>query len=728
MNRFKLAYYLLRYQGIRFVWQRVGMLLRHRLGITRRTFAPRPWTEIRLTDIVKSGVPTDADAYAKFKQGQPQRFLFPLGKPPQSPDALRDLAGDRQPEFVERLDLLSNGRCIYFFRTPSPESVDWHRNPLNDKQGDAQTPFCELPDFLPEQGDQRTLWEPSRAAWAIDLGRSAAHDQSCEAGATYWQLVDSWMAENSPYQGLNWKCGQESSVRLTAILFGFWSLANDPATSTERYEQIARLAWATGYRVAHHIDYAISQKNNHAISEACGLLLIAYLFPEFRDAAKWEAKGREVMESELRRQIYDDGSYVQHSMNYQRVMLHGAILALRLSELAEKPLERDIYELVGQCGEFLRQMMDPTTGQLPNYGNNDGACVLPLSECDFLDYRPVIQATHYLVHRERILPRGPWDEDLVWLFGLEAYDAPKRESDPLASTAFESGGYYALRQAESWGMLRCHTYRDRPAQCDALHLDLWWKGQNILRDCGTYQYYVPGRADVEHYFKSIRSHNTVEIDDVNPLTAATRFMWFPWSRGECREFHAGTGPVQWLVAEQYDYDRRPQSVVHRRTVVALGDDQWAVIDDLLGQGTHRATVRWHLCDAAWEASSDHHSVILKTPAGDVGIAVASDHGAPEKFEVVRGRDERDRVQGFASSYYGERLPIPTIEATWHGLFPLRVVTTIVPGAMVAAELEDVTGGRQRCVLRTPTGVKVLDLPEASRTADLTHLRCVHGDD
>ena len=121
-------------------------------------------------------------------------------------------------------------------------------------------------------------------------------------------------------------------------------------------------------------------------------------------------------------------------------------------------------------------------------------------------------------------------------------------------------------------------------------------------------------------------------------------------------------------------------------------------------------------------------MILKTPAGDVGIAVASDHGAPEKFEVVRGRDERDRVQGFASSYYGERLPIPTIEATWHGLFPLRVVTTIVPGAMVAAELEDVTGGRQRCVLRTPTGVKVLDLPEASRTADLTHLRCVHGDD
>ena len=45
--------------------------------------------------------------------------------------------------------------------------------------------------------------------------------------------------------------------------------------------------------------------------------------------------------------------------------------------------------------EFLFQMMEPSNGRLPLYGNNDGAYVLPLSECDFTDYRPAIQSTHF---------------------------------------------------------------------------------------------------------------------------------------------------------------------------------------------------------------------------------------------------------------------------------------------------------------------------------------------
>ena len=104
------------------------------------------------------------------------------------------------------------------------------------------------------------------------------------------------------------------------------------------------------------------------------------------------------------------------------------------------------------------------------------------------------------------------------------------------SRAFDAGGYYTLRRRESWAMIRCHTYRDRPAHCDQLHVDLWWRGLSILQDCGTYRYYVPGRPDVEYYFKSCRAHNNVEIDGQNPLELASRFMWFPWPRARRRRF------------------------------------------------------------------------------------------------------------------------------------------------------------------------------------------------
>ena len=80
--------------------------------------------------------------------------------------------------------------------------------------------------YEPHQGDPRVLWEPSRAAWAMDCAKAAAYREAEDAGALYWHWVDSWMKACPPFQGFQWKCGQESAVRLIAVLFGFWALAN----------------------------------------------------------------------------------------------------------------------------------------------------------------------------------------------------------------------------------------------------------------------------------------------------------------------------------------------------------------------------------------------------------------------------------------------------------------------------------------------------------------------
>ncbi|PYV43213.1 MAG: hypothetical protein DMG09_00935, partial [Acidobacteria bacterium] len=473
MSPFQKAYCVLRYQGPGFVATRLRIKLATMTGSLRRAFRTRPWDTMRLDDLVQPGVPTEPDGFAQYKWENQPPFFFDLGCPPVIPRSLRGLDAGRQPRFDERLRLLRKNRSVYFFRIPSPTPIDWRTNPIDGMTGRPGVTWCDLPDYLPEQGDLRTMWEPARAAWAIDLARAHAHGLAADAGELFWLWFDSFVPSSPPWEGLHWKCGQESSVRLIALALGFWSLARDPATMPRRWVQFARLAWATGYRVAQHIHYAISQKNNHAISEAAGLLLVSHLFPEFHASPRWQALGRRVLAQELRRQIYDDGSYVQHSMNYERVMLHGAMIGLRLAELDGRPFDRDIYESIGRCGEFLFQMMDPNTGRVPNHGNNDGAYILPLSECDFTDFRPVVQTAYYLTHRERLLPAGPWDEDLLWLFGAEPggrhdHDPAKgalsrEERSPGAvvaapeSRAFDAGGYYTLRRRESWAMIRCHT-------------------------------------------------------------------------------------------------------------------------------------------------------------------------------------------------------------------------------------------------------------------------------
>ncbi len=114
---------------------------------------------------------------------------------------------------------------------------------------------------------------------------------------------------------------------------------------------------------------------------------------------------------------------------------------------------------------------------------------MPLNTCDYSDFRHVIAAGHYQTNRSRLYEAGPWEEDMLWLFGEESIKADMQQVERNSFAARE-GGYYTLRGERAFAITRCTAYRYRPAQADMLHMDLWWRGVNVACDPGSYLYYA----------------------------------------------------------------------------------------------------------------------------------------------------------------------------------------------------------------------------------------------
>ena len=527
------------------------------------------------------------------------------------------------------------------------------------------------------RGDIKLVWEASRFSLGYCFAREYVRSRDERWAEGFWQMLDAWIEQCPPEQSAAWRCGQEMTFRLMAMLFGATATVESAAATPRRLYALSRLAWQTGRHISANINQARMQGNNHAVSEAVGLWTVGLLFPEFAPAEGWRRRGRQVLSAEVARQVTDDGSYVQNSLNYHRVLLDDLLWAIRLAEINGVCLPDAVRDGFRRATDWLVEMIDPTSGRTPNYGANDGALVLPLSTCDYRDFRPVAQAASALAHGTRCFEAGPWDEKMLWLLGADS--PPPAVAPPARSPCFASadGGYYVLRGPNCRIMTRCHTYRSRPSQADMLHVDLWYKGANVLRDAGSYTYH--GRPPWKDYFRGTAAHNTVQVDGADQMVPGPRFLWFRWTRSRLLRFETSPdGRAGLFQGEHYAYTRLPGRVIHRRTICRI-DDTCIIIDDILGAGEHDLAVRWRLCEAEWRR--DGNTWVADAAGGATALTLA----VPDQMTclLVTGL-EQPAPEGWESEYYGRKRPAPTIVARGTLRLPACVLAVFCPGGRRAA--------------------------------------------
>jgi hypothetical protein len=509
--------------------------------------------------------------------------------------------------------------------------------------------------------DIKFIWEPNRFAFVYTLVRAYAATHDEKYPEAFWAFIEDWALRNHPNTGPNWMDGQEIALRLMAWTFGFFQFSNSPSSTPQRIENFKIYVAAQAERIYKNIGYAISTRSNHTISEAFGLWMVGLLFPELKHAEKYLSLGKRLLEQEAANQIFPDGSYSMYSLNYHRFILHIYLYAIRLAEINNFQFSNSLYSSISSSLEYLFHLINPQTGEMPVYGSNDGAFVLPLNNCDFTDYRPLLQLGWYITKGERLFEPGPWDEDIFWLCGESALTpnpSPAgrggrlpallgRRAGDEGETSFPHGGIYLLHSSNSHALIRCTDFTSRPSHADQLHVDLWIHGQDIAIDAGTYLY--SGQGVWRNGLAHTSVHNTVTVDDKDQMTMLSRFTWTNWSKGKVLKHEKNL----WQ-GEHNGY----KPVMHRRTVMSLEGDRWLVIDNLVANEFHHYALHWLLADFGIQKLASGYGLLLshtdsKLSESKILIQVGITEGKGN-FSLVRA--DADSTRGWRSRYYGHKEP------------------------------------------------------------------------
>lgn len=475
--------------------------------------------------------------------------------------------------------------------------INWHHNPDSGYEYPKHVHWAYIPDLSAKNGDIKYVWEKSRFSFLYTIIRYDQHF-GADSSAFVFDLINDWIAQNPINQGPNYKCSQEISLRLLNWTFALYYYKNSPALNEASFSAILNSMRQQLIHVYKNIHFSrITVRNNHAITETLCLYLISLLFPCFSEAKKYQKVGKKYFEEEIAYQVYADGSYLQFSMNYHRVVVQLLTWALHLSEANKDPLSSTTLLRVDATLQFLYNHQDAVTGYLPNYGANDGALFFKLNQEEFLNHAPQINALSNAFTEENLYTKTDYLEDAWWYSGgkLDLQQVKALQRPELYEA--KVGGFYVMRHPQYFSMLRCGNHKDRPQQADANHLDIWYEGKNIVRDNGSYKYNTD--ADTVNYFSGTASHNTVQVGDQNQMLKGGRFIWYFWSQAKEASLKH-TASFLLLHARAKVYQHLSKDIVHTRTVKQYHEEpKWEIEDEIiLGnyQTTETFKQNWHLSE------------------------------------------------------------------------------------------------------------------------------------
>ena len=559
--------------GLRYFLYRVSHIIESKIGVTKKKHPKNP--KIQKFISLKDWKKADVDFVIK------PREAIQIDKNPNA-------------KLKEKADKILNGEICFFYSEWKNlgKSYNWITNPDTNYRYDISKHWSEINDFNPLNGDIKYVWEKSRFNYLLTIMRYDYHFSEDHAIFVFSE-IESWIDANPINQGPNWKCSQEISLRLFNWVYILTFYKNSNALTELLWCKIQNVIYWSLHHIYNHINFSrIAVRNNHAITETLALTVSELLFPFISETKKWAKKGRKWLEKEVNYQVYDDGTFLQFSMNYHRVIIQLFSIGISLTEQHNKPFSSSLYFKAYNSLNFLYQCLQKENGFLPNYGANDGALFFSLSENEYRDYRPQLNTLHLILTNKKLFEEKEIQEDAQWVRSqyVSKHNFEKL-TQQLGVISFRNSGYYTCRSDTSFTFIRCGNHLDRPSHADNMHVDIWVDGKNILRDSGTYKYNTD--KEIGDYFSGSKGHNTVVVNNESQMLKGNRFIWYYWSQSiyarwtEDNEYYIFSGKIS-------AFQHLNKKGLHKREVkISKNANLWLVKDEVENLDGYSKKQIWH---------------------------------------------------------------------------------------------------------------------------------------
>jgi len=652
--------------GIKCVAYRLYYEISKRLGVTYLKFNPKSYAKIKLKDVLCISTDNLLNYYRKQKK---TNFLFSSEE--------KHLYKQNWLKLFSKKDLLRKSDKILrhqidvlnFKNYQWNKNVDWHKNVTTNNSWPKKH-WSLINIYSPKIGDVKYTWEINRHQHFFILGEAYWVTGEEKYAKEFIDEMEDWFVKNPPEIGVNWSNSLEIAIRLISWVFGFHFFLDSKYFDEKFFNKFLKYIFISTKHIEKNINlsrYCIA--NDHLIGEAAALFLIAMLFPEFKDAKKWQNIGIQTLKSQIKKQVYPDGVYFFHSVNYQRFVMEWYLLVSKIAEINNFKLPKFIKDRLNKMSIFIASLINDI-GRPPVLGENDSSKLLKFST-DLDDFRPLLEDINMLTYKKPAFASNLVFRETFWLFGKDYWK--KKEAHIFlnipSKKSFPKGGYYILKNNKNKIIFHCETNRSGQGHADALHFDLMLKNKYYLLDNGTYLYNC--KKPWRDYFKGTPSHNTVVVDDLDQMINWRRFRWLGFTKTRLKNFvRTSSGTI--IEGEHYGYTRLKKPVIHNRKVI-LNKNKITIIDTLIGNDVHKLDLYFHFPKEKYQFDETKKIFTLRDHITTIKVIPIKDDNL--RCEIKIGSNKP--IMGWHSPKYGRKEKCITLKYSKLTKLPTSFITLIL---------------------------------------------------